>query len=230
MPAKFSLLTVAAIPLLPAIPLLACGGDDGPSVKVVDAAIDSRPIDAAAACTAAASNPTPAFGSAQSAEVQGSGSAQTMNYVGRLNADNMMPDLLAIDLYAGYGTFMGSNIGPRASIDLSGVEADYATCGACVLILTDLHMMGSGVALTDVYMASSGTMTLTSTSTNFTGTLSNVSFRQVNIGSGGTTTNVGNCTSSLPSASFNAPITQGSATFVGKPDENGRLILRRRHY
>jgi hypothetical protein len=227
MSAKFSILTVAAIPLLPAIPLLACGGDDGPSVTVVDAAVDGRPIDAAAACTAAASNPTPSFGSNQSAERSGSGSATVINYVGRLNADTM-PDLLAIDLYAGYGAFQSGTIAP-ATINLTGVEADYATCGACVLILTDLHQQGSGAALTDIYLANGGTMNLTGAGSSLQATLSNVTFRQVMIGSGGTTTNVGNCTSSLASATISTPIVAGSATFTGGI-ENGRLVLRHRRY
>lgn len=228
MPAKFSILTVAAIPLLPIIPLLACGGDDGGGVHVLDASVDGRPIDAPEACTAAASNPSVAdFGSNQRASSKGTGSAQEMNWFGPINAD-AMPDLLAIDLYAGYGAFEGMNISPK-TITLTGVEADYASCGACVLLLTDLHQAGSGAAITDTYMANGGTLTLTSTATNFTGSLSNVTFRRVMIGSGGATTNVGTCASGLDGGSFTAPITIGSAGFTGDID-NGRLIIRHRNY
>jgi hypothetical protein len=239
MPAKFSLLAVAAVPLVPVA--LACGGDDGGGgIKVPDAKVFNDapppPPDAADLCTATTDYGAVTFAgsNSQSARSQGSGSAQAIQYVGRLNAD-AMPDILDIELYAGYGAFMGgtNTITPK-TIQLTGPETNYKDCGACVIILTDLHMMGSGVAETDIYFAKSGTLNLTSTTTNFQGTLSNVTFRKVDIGSDGTTTDKGSCSSSIGSAAMNAPITVGSATlnieFEGEFIDGRATILRHRTF
>lgn len=237
MPAKFSLFAVAALPILPIA--LACGDDGGGGIKVPDASVKMdapmQQVDAFVDnCTATTDYGTVAFAgsNSQSARSQGSGSQQLIQYVGRMNAD-AMPDILDIELYAGYGAFMGgTNTITAKTVQLTGPELSYKDCGACVLILTDLHMEGSGVAETDVYMAKSGTLNLTSVTTNFTGTLSNVAFHKVMIGSDGTTTDLGACASQVGSASMNAPIMAGSATmnieFEGTFIDGRATILRHR--
>ena len=240
MPAKFSMLAVAAVPLVPIA--LACGGDDGGGgIKVPDAKVfmdaPPPPPDAPDICTATTDYGAVTFAgsNSQSARSMGSGSQQLIQYVGRLNADPM-PDILDIELYAGYGAFMGgtNTITPKM-IQLTGPETNYKDCGACVIILTDLHMQGSGVAETDIYFAKSGTLNLTSVMTNFQGTLTNVTFRKVNIGSDGTTTDVGNCQSAIGSATMNAPIMAGSAApmnieFEGEFIDGRARILRHRTF
>ena len=236
MPAKFSVFAVCAMPIIPIA--LACGGDDGGGggIKVPDAKVFNdapAPQDAPDICTATTDYASVTFAgsNSQSARSTGSGSNQSIQYVGRLNADPM-PDILDIELYAGYTVFTGG-IAPK-TVQLTGPETNYKDCGACVLLLTDLHMMGSGVAETDVYMAKSGTLTLTSTTTNFQGTLSGVAFRKVNIGSDGTTTDLGTCASAIGSASMNTPITVGSATmnfeFEGEVIDGRARILRHRQF
>jgi len=236
MPAKFSLFAVAAMPIIPIA--LACGGDDGGGgIKVPDASTTKMDApatpDAADICTATTDYATVTFAgsNSQSARSSGSGSNQAMQYVGRLNGDPM-PDVLDIELYAGYTVFTGG-IAPK-TVQLTGAETNYKDCGACVLLLTDLHMMGSGVAETDVYFAKSGTLNITSTTTNFQGTLTNVAFRKVDIGSDGTTTDKGNCVSQIGSAAMNAPITMGSATmnfeFEGEFIDGRATILRHRQF
>jgi hypothetical protein len=231
---KFSILAVATVPLVPIA--LACGGDDGGgNIKVIDAAVkmDAPPMpDAADLCTATSDYASVAFtgSNAQSARTMGSGSNQAIQYVGRLNMD-AMPDILDIELYAGYTVFQ-TGISPK-TVQLTGPETNYKDCGACVLLLTDLHMMGSGVAETDVYMANGGTLNLTSTMTNFTGTLTNVTFRKVDIGSDGTTTNKGSCTSQIGSAAPNTPLMAGSAMnimFEGEYIDGRATILRHRTF
>jgi hypothetical protein len=235
MPAKFSMFAVAAMPIIPIA--LACGGDDGGGgIKIPDAKVfmDAPPMpDAADICTATTDYASVTFAgsNSQSARTSGSGSQQSMQYVGRLNGDPM-PDILDIELYAGFTVFMGG-IAPK-TVQITGAETNYKDCGACVLLLTDLHMQGSGVAETDVYFAKSGTLTLTSTTTNFQGTLTNVAFRKVDIAMDGTTTDKGSCNSQIGSASLNAPITMGMATmnfeFEGEFIDGRATILRHRQF
>jgi hypothetical protein len=231
---KFSILAVAAIPVIPVA--LACGGDDGGGgIKVIDASVkmDAPPMpDAADICTATTDYASVAFAgsNSQQANSMGSGSNQAIQYVGRLNNDPM-PDILDIELYAGYTVFQ-TGISPK-TVQLTGPETNYKDCGACVLILTDLHQMGSGVAETDVYFASGGTLNITSTTGNFQGTLTNVTFRKVDIGSDGTTTNKGSCASNIGSASPNTPIMMGSAmniVFEGEYIDGRATILRHRTF
>ena len=227
MRARFSILHLLAMPLL------ACGGGGNSNVDSSLHPLDGRGSGSgsgsgsSAACTASSSYSPTFGGSDQQASTDGSGSAQnTIQYAGKLNTD-ASPDLLDLELYKGFGAFT-AGITPK-SVTITGAEADYASCGACVLILTDLHSNGSGgAAITDSYMASGGTLNLTSTTGTLTGTLSNIQTRHVDIaqdGSGNITDpdDADGCKSDIASASFSAPIVQagsgsGSAAFTSTPD------------
>jgi hypothetical protein len=73
-------------------------------------------------------------------------------------------DLFVIDLFAGYGVFTdGLKTG---TFTITGDETDYNTCGVCVSVLGDFDpMTGSPM----MYVAQSGTVTITSIEGNFTG-------------------------------------------------------------
>ena len=83
MPAKFNLLVVASVSLVPVIPMLACGGDDGNKVDSGIVVHDSSGSGSgsgsgSANCTADASYGAADFGSGsdQFAQTSGSGAMQ----------------------------------------------------------------------------------------------------------------------------------------------------------
>src|SRR5262245_23824296 len=105
MPAKFSILAVSALPIIPIA--LACGGDDGKGIKIPDA---PPMVDAPVICLAGSSYGAPGvpgnstdykqglFGS----DSMGNPSPHEITYVAAL--DNASPrDVLFVDLYAGFG-------------------------------------------------------------------------------------------------------------------------------
>ena len=93
---------------------------------------------------------------------------------GNLDAD-ASPDLFAIELYKGLGVFAGGIT--TGSFPITGAEANYGTCGACVLIYTDFD----GTNIVDTYMATGGTLTITSLTPTVTGTVSNATFTHVTV-------------------------------------------------
>ncbi len=122
---------------------------------------------------------------------------------GALNAD-ATPDLLSIELYKFMGGAFAAGF-PTSSttIQLTGAETAYDSCAACALIVAD-YAQG---AMPQVYLANAGSMTLTSVSTtSMAGSLSNVTFRHVDIADQtyATTDNADGCTSTLTSVSFTA--------------------------
>jgi hypothetical protein len=202
---KMSKLTLACVPII------ACGGGGGgggPDAHII--LHDSTSIDAPKACTAAMTY-APTFGSngqkATNHPASGSGSnaiPHRQTWIGGMNADQ---DVLDIELYAGFGSFTGGDI-KTGTFPLTS-ENLYSTCGACVLIVTNVTMTTIG----DWYMATGGSLTLSSVSGNLTGTLSNVTFAHVGSDAMGapTDTAVGDCNSAVSAASFNTPLIAGSA-------------------
>lgn len=231
MQAKFSIFTVAAMPLIPIA--LACGGDDGGGKISVrpDAAkmVDAAPV----VCTASTSYTGVTTGSnAQFAGQDGSGMDMQVYWFGRMAptppATSPMPDILQVTLYNGYGPFSGG-ITPQ-TIQLTGAEADPAMCSACVIMFTDLYTAGSDVEYTDLYFTKSGTLTLTSTSPpdNFQGTISNLVMDHVVISGQNLVSANDGCGASFPSVTMNAPIDvgSGSANFVGTKKFDGEIPVR----
>ena len=216
---KFSVLTVSAMPILSVA--LACGPSDdgkGGGIHVVDASMGSGSgsgqIDAPGAVECYVEQMyTPSFGSNdQGAETQGSGATGSAAHVetwgGRLNQD-ASPDIVQLELYAGFGAFMGADISPK-TIQLSGDELNYATCGACVRIFADATQMDSAAQ----YFATGGTVTLTSTNGTLQGTLSNITMEKVTIDSSTyMSTPVGDgCNTKIVNASMNAQLMTGSGS------------------
>ena len=115
-------------------------------------------------------------------------------------------DFIQIDLYAGYGVFPGP-ITP-GTYELSGDELDFALCGACVRIFTNVDSTG---AFDGVYMPTGGTLTVSAAGNavggEMTGTISNLTFQHVDIADDATTTPVGDdCSSALSAASFSGTL------------------------
>ena len=115
-----------------------------------------------------------------------------------------MPDILLVDLWKGYGAFQnGFPTGPM-TVQLTGMEASYETCGACITVQTDYTMSGP---TGDPYIATAGTLQLTSANANsIAGSLSNVTFTHVTIDqmSGVTAPHSDGCSATLASVTFQA--------------------------
>lgn len=190
------------IALLVASVLFVACGDDG------DARPDATPIvqpDAASRpCTA-----TPMYGTVTPTDEVASRDLDVnpteIFYDGSLNADVKF-DNLSIQLFKGLGAFTTGEIVPGV-IALDGAEANYETCGACVLIYTDLDP-DAGFVEDSVYMASGGTINLMTLTPNIKGTLSGVTFTHVTIDPDSfASTPVGDCEATLTSLAFDFPVT-----------------------
>lgn len=232
---KFSVLTVSAMPILSVA--LACGPSDdgkGGGIHVVDASMGSGSgsgqVDAPGAVECYVEQMyTPSFGSAdQGAQTAGSGAsgsnAHTEVWDGRLNQD-ASPDIVQVELYAGFAAFMGTDITPK-TIQLSGDELNYKSCGACVRIFADSTQSDSAAQ----YFATGGSITLTSTSGSLQGTLSNVTLEKVTIDSTDyTSTPVGDgCNTKIVNASMSAQLMTGSGSATsGNP--SARMITLTSH-
>jgi len=111
---------------------------------------------------------------------------------------NSNGDEVHIELYNNEGVFTGGSV-RTGTFALTGAEIQYSTCGACV------RLFEGGSSRN--FLATGGTLTLTSVSGNLTGTLTNVTFVEVTIASGFVSTPVpGGCTSAITSMSFSTPI------------------------
>ena len=231
MRARYSLLHILALPLL------ACGGGGNTTVDSSIHGIDghggsgSGSNPGSATCDVGATT-TVAFGSAADVAAGTSGLDMSEQFEGRLNQD-AKPDLIRVELYAGAGTFGSGNIAPK-SITIAGEEANYKTCGACVRIFGNFDPnAGSNVDPTDqTYEATGGTINLTSVTGTFSATLSNVTLTHVTIGSDFTSTPVGDCDTTIASASLSAPIQSGSgsgsAAFTLTGSLDSQVVLRHR--
>ncbi len=186
----------------------ACGGDDTNSNDTTDISADdgtdnSPRIDAAIDSPAANCSVVSAFGTPTLTNPIAVGDAlPPVNYAefqGDLNAD-VEPDFVAVQLFAGLGGLAGGLA--LGTYTISGDEAQYATCGICVLIYAD-------GTTDDPYLATSGTVTIASVAGELTGTVANASFEHVTILQEApfTSTAVGDgCASSITNLSFTAPI------------------------
>ena len=174
---------------------------------VCEAPIDAGVVDAmtvvdAGTCEAAANYGT-AIATDQRAVASGalsSGMPAFVRFSGALNAD-AAPDQIVIRLAKDYGVFPGEII--TGTFDLVGPELRLASCGVCVSIAADVT---DGVPAS-TYLATGGTVTITSVTPNLTGTLSNVTFEHVDIAGSMSTANPDGCLSALDTLSFNTFVT-----------------------
>lgn len=205
-------------------PFLACGGGGGGTHVTVDGHTGSGSgsgSGSAAPCTAAATYGSD-FGSAADQFAAWDGSATATAAPGSfeqwgaaLNADT---DLIQLELYKNSGAI--TNIAP-GTYPIQGDDTNYKTCGVCVRLLTDATSM----AYADDYLATSGTVTITSVGGSGTGSGSartygtmagsfqNIHFDHVMIAASPdfTSTIVGDCSSTLASGSFSATISYGGS-------------------
>jgi hypothetical protein len=113
------------------------------------------------------------------------------------------PDEFRLELYKGLGAFKGGL--STGVFSIAGDELDYGTCGVCPIIYEnkDITKLYRGA-----YIATGGTVTLTSVSGNLIGDLKDVTMEHVTINSGdfhSTPVNDG-CVTKIDSLSFSAVI------------------------
>jgi len=214
--------------------LAACGGDDGdPIIEDIDsgvagpdACVAAKPSAAGAVMLRKGENVRIdggglAHGGCQATATYGTATAgqqfseatfeecTTTNptdiiYEGALNAD-ASPDLFALQLYKGYGAFASGEI-RTGTYNITGDETQFADCGVCALIFADIDttngMIGSR------YLATGGTVTITSVSPNLTGSVSNLTFTHVDINDQTfmSTPNADGCPSAITSLSFDVAV------------------------
>src|SRR5665647_1507141 len=149
--------------------LVGCdGGSSHPDATII--VQPDAPIDAPKPCGA-----TPTYGTVTPMDEIASRDLDVnpteVYYDAAMNPDVKFDDL-SLQLFKGLGAYTTGEIVPGV-VALSGPETNYETCGACVLIYVDLDpanmFMDDGV-----YMASGGTINLTTLTPNIKGTLSNV--------------------------------------------------------
>ena len=112
-------------------------------------------------------------------------------------------DEFNIQLFSGLGVFAsGFRTG---TFTLSGDDLNYGTCGLCVLIYENIDAQ---TAYRGVYLATSGTVTLTSVSGTLAGGASNLKFQHVNIdqNTSVSTPDGDGCRSAIDSVGFDVPI------------------------
>ena len=109
-----------------------------------------------------------------------------------------------------FGDFDGSDL--RTGVfAISGDNTDYTACSFCAVIYADNGSDGKPAAL---YVADSGSVTVTSVTGTIAGSVSNLTFQNVTIGNDGTQMAADSCVSAITSANFSAPLTQGTAANV----------------
>lgn len=134
-----------------------------------------------------------------------------------LNNDPL-PDGFEIGLLAGFGAFSTTDISAPMTIDLSGDETDYNTCGACVQIFADTDADGNP---TQYYIAQSGTLKITSVSGRFTGELIDVKLAAVVYDDDGNQSlDPSGCTTTIVDSKFDVPL---APTFTGKKPAHKKL-------
>ena len=121
-----------------------------------------------------------------------------------INSD-ATPDVATVLLFDGFGAFaaMGPIPSGAQTIQITGEEAQFASCGACILAGTDADAQGN---LMDDYLVTSGTLNITSVSNQrIEGTITNATFTHVDIDmmTAMSTPNASGCTANIGTIAFN---------------------------
>ena len=123
-------------------------------------------------------------------------------YNAALNSD-ATPDIVRLELFAANTPFPADIT--TGTYQLTGAQLNYATCGVCVLIDANFDFNTENSQF--VYMATGGSVTINNVTGSISGTLNNVTFQKVTIGSNYVSTPVGDgCVTSITSLPFNAPL------------------------
>ena len=129
-----------------------------------------------------------------------------VEFTGPINTDTK-PDLFSIELYAGLEGSLFEGGLAEGTYEITGAEAQYQTCSICVFLIGDVDQQAQTSG--GRYLATGGSITLTSVEGRLTGTLSNATFTQVDINDEFVSTpSDSGCTATLASTSFDAEIAE----------------------
>ena len=107
-----------------------------------------------------------------------------------------------VELYDDYGLFAATGF-RTGTFPLTGTEAQYSTCGLCVLV----HEPDAQGVTTAKFLATGGTVTLASFSGRLTGTVTNLTLQHVDIAASFVSTpHPDGCTTAIDSITFDVPI------------------------
>ena len=178
------------------------GGKKGPNVLPDSAPQPDSPDQVA--CRLADTGTATAL--MQAAGFDSSNNPDTAEFVVQtdINSD-AAPDVATILLFDGFGVFapMGPIPPGQQTIQITGDEAQFQTCGACILAGTDADAEGNFM---DDYLVTSGTLNITSvTNQRIEGTITNATFTHVDIDgmTAVSTPNASGCTANIGTIAFN---------------------------
>ncbi len=187
-------------------PLDSSGGDAGAGHDVNPTHDGKGSIDAADLCQAPAS-----YGAATATDQSGDyfpgnqNNPDELDYAGSITAT----DVLAISLFDGTPPFPDTLT--TGTFNLAG-ETDFSNCGTCVLVAAQCNNcdLSTGAGVGSWYMASAGSLKLTSLTPTIAGSLTGATLIHVAIdfSNGNTTVSGDGCTTKITSVSFSSPVTQ----------------------
>jgi hypothetical protein len=135
----------------------------------------------------------------------------TVSWYGDLQVVPPYRGLLAIELYDGYAPF-DEGIKPVNNHVLAGDDLNFYTCGLCVRLLE----VDEEDNITKYYMATAGTVSVTSVVGRMTGSASGLSFEEVIIEDDFHSTPVpGGCQSTVTGVNFDEALSVGGAGGAG---------------
>jgi hypothetical protein len=209
----------ALVILLSSIGFAACGGGDDDQVTPIDAAggvdaagnVDAAPVVCTVSSTDFGDKGT-VTGNAVFRPGMNAGAAtdDTLSFIAPLEAGSPT-DALLVELYAGYGVFKPNGVaGPvtTGTYQITGDELNYATCGVCIQVITDLTQTSAG----DNYLATAGTINITQVGTAtgqmLAATVTGLQFEHVTIDDTSFQSTPANdgCNSAMSNASFSGTL------------------------
>jgi len=133
-------------------------------------------------------------------------------WAGDLQVVSPYRGLLSIELYDGYTPFE-AGIEPVTNHVLAGDDLNFATCGLCVRLVE----LDENEDATKYYMATAGTVTVTSVSGRITGSATGLTFQEVTIeeDTGISSPVLGGCKSSVTGVQFDESTAVGGAGGAG---------------
>ncbi len=137
---------------------------------------------------------------------EGNPDAKTLQLLGTA-ANGTKPDLIAIELWDGYGAFMDGDA-TTGTFTIEGDDAVVATCGVCIYIYADATLADGQIVDSEKdYIATGGSLTVDSITGNFTGAASGLTFTEIDKTDENGAPLPGGCETAVPSADFDVAIT-----------------------
>jgi hypothetical protein len=205
MPSR-SLLVLSLAAMLAA----ACGGDDDGSTDTptFDASFDFP--DSGEVCTDYAAldlgalDPIPGAEAVEDPQMDNP-DAKVLRLTG-VAANGTNPDVIQIELWDGLGAFDGGVVA-TGTYPIEGDETSVVTCGVCIYLAADATLI-DGTIVDDAkrYIATGGSLTVDSITTNFTGSATGLTFTEIDWADPNAGPLAGGCTSAVPSATFDVAI------------------------